>query len=87
VSNEFAARMVADAFGLLGRRDEALDWLRTAIRLGFVNHPSLTEHAPFLEPLREEREFRELMEPVRQRWLSLVEWERQHVPGARAAER
>ena len=79
VSNEFAARMVAEAHALLGRHDDALRWLRTAIRLGFVSYPALTEHAPFLATLRDRPEFKELLDPVRQRWLSLVEWERKHL--------
>jgi tetratricopeptide (TPR) repeat protein len=82
VSNEFSARMVAEAFALLRRDDDALRWLRTAIRLGFVNHPALTEHAPFLAGLRDRPGFRELMDPVKERWQALVEWEQQQ----RAAE-
>jgi serine/threonine protein kinase len=87
VSNEFAARMIAEAFALLGRDADALRWLRTAIRLGFVNHPALTEHAPFLARLRDRPEFHELMGPVKERWQALVEWERQHRAGGRGEAR
>ena len=52
-----------------------------------MNHPSLTEHAPFLAGLRERPEFRELLNRVRQRWLALVEWEQQHVAVADEASR
>lgn len=87
VSNEFAARMVAEAFALLDRDDDALRWLETATRLGFVNHPALTEHAPFLAGLRERPGFRELMDPVRERWLKMVEWERQFLRAERGIVR
>jgi hypothetical protein len=43
-----------------------------AIRLGFVNHPSLTEHAPFLAALREQPEYGQLMADVRPRWRGSV---------------
>ena len=81
VSNEFAARMVAEAYALLGREDDALRWMGTAIRLGFVSYPAFSEHAPFLAGLRDRAAFRELLDPLRQRWLALVEWEQQHVAG------
>jgi len=87
VSNEFAARMVAEAFALLGRHDDALRWLGTAIRLGFVNHKALTAHAPFLGGLPEGPEFHALLDPVRERWLGLVEWERQFLRVERGAVR
>jgi len=84
VSNEIAAVHTAQAFALLGRDDDALRWLRTAIRLGFVNHPALTEHSPFLAGLRDHPEFRELMGTVKERWQALVEWERQYRAAGRA---
>jgi|CXWL01.1.fsa_nt_gi TolB-like protein len=87
VSNEFAARMVAEAFALLGLEDDALRWLGTAIRLGFVNHKALTKHAPFLAGLHERPEFHALLDPVRERWLGLVEWERQFLRSERGVVR
>lgn len=87
VSNEFAARMVAEAFALLGRHADALRWLRTAIRLGFASHPALTTHAPFLASLRDRPEFHELMGLIKPRWQALVDWERQHRAAARGTAR
>jgi TolB-like protein len=87
VSNEFAARMVAEAYALLGREDDALRWLSTAIRLGFVSHPALSEHAPFLAGLRDHPPFRDLLDSLRPRWLGLVEWERRNVIGEGGASR
>jgi serine/threonine-protein kinase len=74
--NEFSARMMAQGHARLGRRDDALHWARTAIGYGFVNHPSWTEVDQNFAPLRDDPEFRELMDGIRPRWQALVEWER-----------
>ena len=59
---------VAAAYALLGETSEAMRWLRNAVDRGFTNYPFLEEHDPFLENLRKEPEFKELMEQVRQTW-------------------
>ncbi len=76
VHNDIACRMMADGYALLGRKGDALRWLRTAIEHGFINYPILSEGALFLESLRAEPEFHALMAEVKPRWEALVEWER-----------
>jgi eukaryotic-like serine/threonine-protein kinase len=77
--NEFAACFMADAYALAGQTDDALEWLRTSIRYGLINYPFLTEHDPFLRPLRSDPRFQALMEEVRPRWEAVVDWERRTV--------
>jgi TolB-like protein len=65
---EYLAWILADGYALIGRRDEALRWLRQAIECGFINHPFLAIRDPFLAPLRGDAEFEALMQQVHRRW-------------------
>jgi len=60
--------MVAQCHALLGDKDEALDWLRSAVEHGFINYPLLSTHDPFLESLRGDEEFEKILEGVEERW-------------------
>ena len=70
------ARVMAGAYALIGRNDDALRWTRIAVSRGFINYPFLSRHDPFLETVRSDPRFQELMEEVRPRWEALIEWER-----------
>jgi tetratricopeptide (TPR) repeat protein len=59
---------VADAFGLLGEKKEALDWLENAIDGGFINYPFISERDSFLANIRGEERFKKLMERVKYEW-------------------
>ena len=76
IQNEFAAVFTADAYALIGRRADAIHWVRAAIEHGFINYPFLAEHDPFLAEVRDEPAFRQLLAEVRPRWEAIVEWER-----------
>ena len=65
---EFLGWFLADAYALLGRRDEAMRWLREAVDRGFINYPYLAKHDPFLESIRGDAEYEALMRLVRLRW-------------------
>lgn len=65
---EYLAWYLADGYALIGRRDDALRWLRQAIELGFINYPLLATRDPFLESLHDDAEFKELMQQVHRRW-------------------
>ena len=76
--------MMAEGYALLGRKTDALRWLRTAVERGFIHYPNLSEGAAFLASLRSEPEFKALMVEVKPRWEALIEWERglpETVPG------
>lgn len=53
----------------------ARSWLRFAVDRGFINHPFLAEHDPFLADLRHEPDFRKVLDELRPRWEAIVEWE------------
>jgi hypothetical protein len=65
--------LVAGGCALLGEKEKALDWLENSVNLGFINYPYLSEHDPFLESLRGEKRFEELMERVKYEWESFDE--------------
>jgi serine/threonine protein kinase/Flp pilus assembly protein TadD len=58
----------ADCFALVGEREASLDFLERAVSLGFINHPFLAQHEPFLAGVRGEVRFGRLMERVRRAW-------------------
>ncbi|HET9363231.1 MAG TPA: hypothetical protein VFO58_25960, partial [Vicinamibacterales bacterium] len=66
---EYLALFLADGYALIGRRDDALRWLKEAVRLGFINYPFFTRD-PFLESLRGDAEFQALMQQLERRWRS-----------------
>ena len=65
---EYLAWFLADGYALIGRRDDALRWLREAVERGFINYPFLSKHDPFLESLRGDAEYEALMQQVKRRW-------------------
>ena len=67
-----SGRMMADAMTLLGRTDDALRWLRTAVQYGFINYPNVSANDAFLAPLRGESAFVALMAELRPRWDAVV---------------
>ena len=68
--------MMEDGFALLGRTDDAIRALRNAIQHGFINYPYLSQGDPFLEGVRADPAFQELMAELKPRWEALVAWER-----------
>jgi serine/threonine protein kinase/tetratricopeptide (TPR) repeat protein len=59
---------VADSYSLLDERPEALRWLERAVDKGNRNYPLLAQLDPFLENIRPEPRFQQLMERVRAEW-------------------
>jgi eukaryotic-like serine/threonine-protein kinase len=70
---EYLALFLADGYSLIGRNDDAIRWLRTAVALGFINYPILSTRDPFLATLRSDPRFQELMRMVKARWQALGE--------------
>ena len=62
--------ILASAHAAVGAKDEALFWLDAAISRGMINYPFLSEHDRYLDSVRSDARFRQLMERVR------LEWER-----------
>jgi len=59
---------MGDWFACLGKEKEAVDRLRHAADLGFINWPVLNEIDSFLDPIREGPLFQEFLEEVRAEW-------------------
>jgi serine/threonine protein kinase len=59
---------MAAGYALIEEKDEAIDWLEHATSRGFIHYPFLSEHDPFLENLRGEQRFKELMKKVKHDW-------------------
>ena len=59
---------MAECYALLDEKHEALDWLENAVNRGVVNYPILSEYDPFLENIRSEPRFKQLMERVKYEW-------------------
>jgi len=53
---------------LMDNKKEALKWLGNAINAGLINYPLLAEKDPFLENIRGEKRFKELMKRVKVEW-------------------
>lgn len=49
-------------------KTDALHWLENSINHGFINYPYLKLYDPFLDQIRDETQFKELMERVKFEW-------------------
>ncbi len=71
-NDHFYTWHLAYGFALLDEKSEALKWLERTVDLGFINYPLFTEIDPFLENIRETKEFKKLMERVKYEWESFI---------------
>ena len=58
---------LAESFGLAGETERALDLLDQAVDQGFYPYPFMTEHCPFLAPLRPLPRFAAILGRARER--------------------
>ena len=63
---------LAECYALIDDRCGAIDWLRRAASLGFINYPLLAERDPLLATLRGEPAFQELIAGVKLQWESFT---------------
>ena len=59
---------VAQAFALLGEKNEALNWLENSVTRGQINYPFINRIDSFLDNIRGEERFKKLMERVKYLW-------------------
>ncbi len=60
--------LLASAHAAVGAKDEALLWLDRAIERGMINYPFLSEHDRYLDNIRGDARFREMMVRARREW-------------------
>jgi non-specific serine/threonine protein kinase len=67
---------MAECYALIDEREEALKWLEHAVSKGWVNYPLFSKLDPFLENIRGEPRFKQLMEKVKYEWQQIedLEW-------------
>jgi hypothetical protein len=58
---------LAEFYAMEGMTEDALEWVRLAVRIGNDNYP-LVARSPKLDGLRQDPRFLELLEELRQRW-------------------
>jgi non-specific serine/threonine protein kinase len=66
-TDEYVPVYLASCFARIGAKDRALEWIEQAISWGFSNHRFLSQYNRFLEPLRGDLRFKELMERARKK--------------------
>jgi hypothetical protein len=68
-SDEYWSYLMASAYALVGEREQAMGWLAHAVRVrGWIDHVYFTRHDRFLEGLRGNPQFEELMGAARERY-------------------
>ena len=62
------AWFLAGVNSLIGEKEKAIDYLERATRDVFIDYPFFALHDPFLENIRKEERFMNLMEEVKAKW-------------------
>jgi tetratricopeptide (TPR) repeat protein len=63
-----ASFWIAECLALVNDHDKAMEWLESAVNLGFVNYPFMNIYDPFLANIRNEPRFKLLMDRVKHEW-------------------
>jgi len=59
---------VAEAFAMINKKSDALNWLENSVDHGFVNYPFINDYDPLLKNISSEERFKKLMERVKYEW-------------------
>ncbi len=59
---------IAAGYALIGKKEEALDWLENSVNKGVINYPFFSEYCLWFENIRGEEGFKRLMERVKEKW-------------------
>jgi len=60
--------MVGACYAILGKAKDAIGWIEQAVKRGFIHYPFLAEYDPFFANIRNEPQFKKLMERVKYEW-------------------
>jgi hypothetical protein len=66
--DEQCSWILAGCFSLVNEKRKALKWLENSIKGGCSNYPFLNSYYPFLDNIRGENHFKNLMEKVKISW-------------------
>jgi TolB-like protein len=69
-TDEYLSWIAAEAYARAADLENSIAWLDRAMNLGFVNHPFVTQHDRFFDPIRSEPRFRALMSEMESLWRS-----------------
>jgi TolB-like protein/Flp pilus assembly protein TadD len=69
-NSELVSRELTHCLALAGETEEALRWLENTVRIGNVNYPFWSQHNEWVDSIRGNSRFRELMRDVEQEWFS-----------------
>jgi len=66
--DHLCAWWLAEGYSLIGETDKAINHLNRATRDAFINYPFFSEYDPFLENIRKDNRFSQLMNSVKEKW-------------------
>jgi TolB-like protein/tetratricopeptide (TPR) repeat protein len=69
-NSELVSRELTHCLALAGETEEALSWLENTVRIGNINYPFWSRHNEWVDSIRGNSHFGELMRHVEQEWLS-----------------
>jgi TolB-like protein len=69
-TSDVFARFLGEGYALAGVAERAIHWITIAVERGYINYPFLARYDPCFESLRSDYRFQQLLETVRERWLS-----------------
>lgn len=69
-NSELVSRELTHCLALAGETEEALNWLANTVRIGNINYPFWSQHNEWVDSLRGNSRFDELMRDVEREWLS-----------------
>ena len=64
----FLPLYMAECYSLLEVKREAIKWLERSVNKGMINYPLLNTHDSFLDNIRGEKRFKELMKKIKVEW-------------------
>ncbi|MEN8251591.1 MAG: hypothetical protein ABFS32_21885, partial [Bacteroidota bacterium] len=62
------SHLASGILAFCGEKEKAIDLLNNAVDRGFLNYPLIAEKDPFLENIREEKQFITLMKKLKYKW-------------------
>jgi len=72
-TDEYTRVFIANSLSLVNEYDDALTWLKRAVDWGFSNYKFLSEYNIFLEPLRNDLRFLEIIAQARKQQEAFIE--------------